>query len=153
VASLSDQVVKLVQVGDVPALMDHMEAMRAESPVLSKVPVDRQRTGNILRTMISSGLMTGVIAEGGCLLVVLCDSFYDSRLQAYEQMFYVRPEYRGNRLAVSMVRIMEQVCTERGAETLSVGSSSGVADERTARLFEHLGYTRLGISLRKELNV
>lgn len=144
---------RLIQIGDVPDIMDHMEAMRAESPALAGVPVDRKRTGTFLRSMIGYDKLTGVVATGGCMLVIITDSFYDSRVHAFEQMFYVRPEYRGNRLAISMVRIVEKLCAERGAETLLVGSSTGIADERTARLYERLGFKRSGIQLRKELHV
>jgi GNAT superfamily N-acetyltransferase len=141
--------------GDIPELMDFMEAMRAEAPAMKNVPVDRDRTGACLEGLWNSQMLFGVIApKRGCMIGLVSANWYDDRLIAYEQMLYVTPEARGrSMLAPRLVGTFVSQARNLGAHEVHVGSSTGIQDERTARLYEVMGFKRSGISLRKELHV
>jgi GNAT superfamily N-acetyltransferase len=132
--------------------MDFMVWMRKEAPNLQQVEVNRRRTGAGLRAMYDTGTLFGVIAPGqGCMIGLVAANWYDDRLIAYEQMLFVMREYRGTRLAVHLIRAFIKEATAKGAYEVHAGSSTGIQDERTIRLYEALGFTRAGISVRKEL--
>lgn len=139
---------------DITQLMNMMEFMRAEAPSMQKVPVDRVYTGTNLSNMLDNGLLFGIISPfKGCILGLISGNWYDPRPMAFEQMLYVIPEARGTRLAVHLISAFVDEAESRGAAEVHVGSSTGIQDERTARLYEAMGFVRSGISLRKELHV
>lgn len=143
--------IRPISQSDIGPLIQMMIAMRLESPSLAaSVTVDVERTWANIKTMIDNETLVGVIADGGCMLGIIGPNWYSSRVEAFEQMLYVKPEKRGTMLGIRLIGMFENIAIERGAAAVHVGSSTGISDERTARLYERKGYSRSGISLSKE---
>jgi GNAT superfamily N-acetyltransferase len=78
-----------------------------------------------------TGIMVGVVAP------YLCGpEFY-----ACDLILYVKPESRGTPAALSLVKEFEIWAKEMGAVEVMLGTSTGIDAEKTACLYERLGYS------------
>ena len=68
-----------------------------------------------------------------------------------QEVIYVRPDKRGTRAAVSLLRTFVEWSREIGAREAFMGTSTNFQPERTARLMEHVGARRVGYSLKMVL--
>ena len=83
----------------------------------------------------------------GYLAATCVQNFYNWRLIATQQMWYVLPEFRGSRAGVRLVRAFEEWARERRCEAIYMGVEHNVANaetERTAHLIGRLGYSMRG---------
>lgn len=56
-------------------------------------------------------------------------------------LFYVKPEYRGSRLFLTMVKKLEKIAIKEEAKAIVIGSSvSGYKEEKFNKIFEKFGY-------------
>lgn len=62
---------------------------------------------------------------------------------ATEMLFYVRPEFRAGRSAVSLLRNFETWGRAKGCGLVAVTANHMAGDERVARLYQRLGYAPL----------
>lgn len=129
------------------------KALGRESPVYSKVLPDDTRTKIILMQMFTNGNTFGFMSDDckGVIFGCTSDAWYDPTLNAYEQMLYVDPGYRGGTMAGKLIRAFENGARERGAKNVFVGSSAGINDVGVSALYKRLGYVAGGASLHKEL--
>lgn len=133
---------------DIPALIALGRAMHAESPRFSRLPYSPERTANTINFLIAHGVV--LIAERGGQAVgmmggmVAPQPFLDS-LHGVELAVYVSPEHRG-RTGMRLIKSFEAWAFDRGADEISLGISTEVDAERTAQLYERLGYRRSGIT-------
>lgn len=134
---------------DINILIKMMLDMREESPALKDVPVNIWRTAENMKAMFAAGTFIGVVDNKGCMLGFVGPNWYSSTVEAFEQMLYVSPEYRNGYSAFRLITAFEKLAQSKGAVSIHVGSSTGIKDEKTAKLYENLGYERSGISLKK----
>ena len=59
-------------------------------------------------------------------------------------MFYVAKEKRGSKAAFMLVHSFIEWCRSRNTTIVSVGSISGIKEERFGQLFERIGFRRAG---------
>jgi GNAT superfamily N-acetyltransferase len=72
---------------------------------------------------------------------------------ASQEVLYVRPDKRGTRAAVRLVKIFNEWSDRIGAVEVFTGIANGFQPERTARFFEHFGFEPVGQYLRRIRNV
>ncbi len=83
-------------------------------------------------------------------LVGMLESYaFTSGVFVVQEVLYVRPDYRGTRAAVHLIKEFFRWGDIVGAREWIVGVSNGFQPERTARLFEHFGAKRAGVFLKK----
>lgn len=70
---------------------------------------------------------------------------------ASDFLIYVLPELRGSTVGLRLIRAFEQKSKELGAVEARLGVTAGIHVERTAQLYERLGYRRDGVLLTKRL--
>lgn len=70
---------------------------------------------------------------------------------ALDQIVYVKPEYRGTKHALGLIRYYEKWAEEVGAAELRLSIASGVHEEKTGKLYSKLGYSHLGSQYRRKL--
>lgn len=129
-----------------------LRIMREESPNYNYAEDDPSWVVENLKRIVEAGSLTGVIHPGkGFLIGAIAHPWYSRRVEAYEQLLYIHPVYRGGMLAVRLIRAWEALARARGAEVSNVGASSGMAEDRTKELYARLGYTFAGPSLKKDL--
>jgi GNAT superfamily N-acetyltransferase len=95
----------------------------------------------------------GVLSSDGELVAIflgfVAPQFFGDGLGAKDLAMYVKPEHRGGMHFVRLVRAFERWAKLRGARVCTLGQSTGVAMDRTRKLFERLGYITTGYSTRK----
>lgn len=86
--------------------------------------------------------------------VIFCSAYktlYSKRVVSEQNMWYVLPEYRGTRVALSLLRAYEYWARSVGASRSFTGSSTKVHAERIKSTLIKLGYDCVGSQLVKEL--
>jgi GNAT superfamily N-acetyltransferase len=127
-------------------------AMRAESSFRDD-PWDDNKVQQ--RCEHPQSFCMGVVTNEGELIAFflgyIAPQFFGSGLVASDLAMYVKPEHRGAMHFVRLVRAFERWAKLRGARVCTLGQSTGVAIERTRKLFEGLGYITTGASTRKRI--
>lgn len=104
---------------------------------------------------VTKGHPTGFVAEEngqviGYLMGVLEEYAFASGVFVVQEVLYVRPDKRGTRAAVHLIKEFVRWGEIVGARELIFGVSNGFQPDRTARLFEKLtGAKRVGLYLKK----
>lgn len=140
---------------DVGAVMEMGRAMHAESPSLRGLDYDEAKVLNLIEFLIANPNSGGVlVAEiegkiGGMLLFFVAEHFFGKDKYASDLCVYLRPEHRGGRGFLRLIRAFETRAGELGVAEKLLGISTGVHPERTAAALTRLGYDRATIGLRK----
>lgn len=110
-------------------------------------------------------LFSGLINGQGCLFVAeaptglvgmmagYCEeSWFTTARVAGEYGVYVAPDARGGGHAVGLIAAFRDWALEQGADLIQMGITTGITTERTALLYERLGFRRTGIIFEHEGN-
>jgi GNAT superfamily N-acetyltransferase len=80
------------------------------------------------------------------------ESMWSGEIHSREVALYINPDFRGRTLANRLISHLEKWSIESGAVSINVGANSGINDNAPAvRLYSHLGYTKVGVSLTKRI--
>lgn len=79
----------------------------------------------------------------------ISEYYFGRDLIASDLLLFVDPCKRGSLAAALLVRSFEEWAFAKGAKEVCPGSSTMVAPERTAKLYERLGYTVVGNLFKK----
>ncbi len=88
------------------------------------------------------GFITGYLSQFG----------YAKESIARDQLIFITPEHRGIGLATLLITEFEKWAKEKGAKLIILSSSAGVEYERTAALYNMLGYETVGIMTKKDVS-
>jgi len=140
---------------DIGALLDLGEALHQESPRWSRIGFNRAKTAEFLASLIlaPTGLVLVAERDGeiyGGILAMAVPHWCSDDVVAQEVSLFVRPDARGHMAAKELIRRMCAWAKDMGAVWLQAGSSTGVDPERTAQLYEHMGFKRCVIGLEVE---
>lgn len=137
---------------DVDGLVELGRAMAAESPRWRRLEYSPARVRNTIEALMSSpdGLVMVARRDGrlaGAILAV-CDANWmsDERI-CQELALYLAPQYRGTMTASRLICAMAAWAKVKGARWVEAGVSTGVHPERTARLYQRLGFHTFMIGL------
>lgn len=137
---------------DIPFIIQTLYELHAESPVYGKVEPDEDYVINNLNNMIQSNTFCSIIEPGkGYMFGVISPTWYDPTWVGYEQILYVRKQYRGSAIAIKLIRRFEEEVKAKGVNKLVVGSTTGIMDAQTEFMYERLGYVRNQNILMKDL--
>ena len=138
---------------DVGLIIDHILALHVESAHYNKVTPNEPYVHNTLTSMIEQPSFIGTIDVDlrGFIFGNANRSWYDPTINAYECLLYILPEHRGTMLAPRMIRQFEKYASRLGCVNVIAGASTLVNTETTLRLYERLGYTRVGNTVTKRI--
>lgn len=88
-----------------------------------------------------SGMVGGVISP----------HFFGNDLIVQDLFIYVHENARHGYLGVKLIKQLEAFADKRGAKVVCLGITTGINEERTAKLYEKLGYTYSGSIWKKEI--
>lgn len=80
----------------------------------------------------------------GMLLAHLTTVCFGQTRIASEDAFYVAPDHRGGFAAVKLLRAYEEWAGAHGAAFADLTVTSGIREDRTATLYDRLGFTQCG---------
>ena len=69
----------------------------------------------------------------------------DNVIKTSVLLFYVKPEYRGSKLFLTMIKNLEKIAVEEKSKAIIIGGSvSGYKEEKFNKIFAKFGYQPLG---------
>lgn len=140
---------------DVPELVSLGRLMAAESPRWSRIAYSPERVERTLRALIGSPQGAVFIARRGgriigTILLLAEPNWMSDEVICQELALFTHPEHRGTFAAARLIAVAIEWSRIKGARWIEAGSGTGVNPERTARLYERLGFTRYLIGLECE---
>ncbi|WP_368647805.1 N-acetyltransferase family protein [Castellaniella ginsengisoli] len=142
---------------DVPALVEMGAGMAAESPRWNRLTYSGERVGNTLRNLIESpdglvlvGERSGGLIAGG-IAAIASPNWMSEEMIVQELALFVRPEFRGSILACRLICGLAEWAKLKGARWVEAGVSTGVSPERTAALYQRLGFKAFMVGLELEI--
>lgn len=137
---------------DLPALLALGERMHAESPHFRQITFSAGKLAETLVDVLDSpnGFLMVGDAKGeiaGVMVGLAVEHWCSTDLVATDLALYVKPEFRGSMLAARLIARYKSWAHALGAKIISVGISTGVNVEQTARLYEAMGFKRFGVLL------
>jgi GNAT superfamily N-acetyltransferase len=137
---------------DVQAIVQLGHELFAESPTWSRLDLCELRLSETVVQLIDSEDGFAWVAERrgevvGCMLGLVDQHWASNARVAQELVLMLTAEARGGMLAVRLITALVAWAQVRGAKVLHVGTSTGIADERVAGLYERLGFSRCSIGL------
>ena len=88
------------------------------------------------------GFMVGYLSKFG----------FAKETVARDQMLFIDPKHRSGGLASTMIKEFEKWSVDKGAKLVMLSASAGIDNEKTAALFNMLGYKTAGIITAKEMS-
>lgn len=85
----------------------------------------------------------------GFLAASIMEYWFTTGIYVSQDVLYVRPDKRGTRAAVKLIKKFIQWGDMLGAREHIFGTLTGFQPERTAKLFEHCGARRVGHYLKR----
>lgn len=148
--------IRYARPSDIPSLVELGRRMHGESPRFARLAFDPERLAGVAANLIPNKDACVLVGDAGGVIIGLfvgfvLQHFFSTALYATDLALYVRPEDRGGSLAVRFLRRFESWATGLGAAECVPGISTEVEVERTARLYERLGYKRSGLIMRRSL--
>jgi len=133
-------------------------AMQEESDYVAVQFDIEQSAQSIIRMVVDNPAGFGALAYDGDKAVGMIAGsvspyFFSKGALASDFVWYVRPEYRGSRTAVKLLKMFSSWAVERGASELYMGVTTNVHATRTGALLQRLGFEHVGGNYRKRLNV
>ncbi|WP_312252724.1 GNAT family N-acetyltransferase [Stenotrophomonas sp.] len=130
------------------ALLLVSEQMHAESEY-RQYPFAIDKMARLFGALIDGQGCVLVAERAGQIVGVMAgyceESWFTPAKVAGEYGLYVVPEARGSRHAVGLVNAFREWALEQGADLIQIGITTGITTERTADLYERLGFRRCGI--------
>lgn len=140
---------------DIGTLLLLAEAMHAESK-WHRMHFDLEKTAVLFRHLIDHPTGCVLVAErdgeviGG--MAGWCDEhFFSQDKFAGEFGVFVQPGKRGGIAAARLLRAFRAWAINAGAAFIEVGITTGVHVERSAKLYEALGFQRAGVVFEAEV--
>ncbi len=153
--------IRQATISDLDALVELGREMVAEAPEYEGLSFNGGRLRKFVRWAMGDGDGLALIAEMpteplktpvGCIVVFPAPYAFADDVFVADLGLYIRPGHRKGRLAVGLVRRVEDWCREQGYDDIQLGVSTGVHLDRTSSLYESLGYRESGRTFRKRLS-
>lgn len=144
---------------DVPALVELGRRMATESPHYAHLPYSPAKMDRLFRSLIDSadGLLVLAEVDGavvGVMAAMVAEHWMSEARIATDFGVYVVAKHRGyGALAARMIKRFRAWAHERGSVQTTLGISTEVCVEQTARFYTLLGLRQFGLLFEVPRNV
>jgi len=90
------------------------------------------------------------VLTGGIVCLTIKD-WFNNQIIAFEQVFYVVPEYRSTQSALLLIDSFVSWAKHMNAGRVQCGTTTGINTDGCVRLYKHFGFNEYGILLDLEL--
>jgi len=147
--------IRVATLDDLPRILELGELLHQESPRWARLSFNRAKAAHFIAHLILEPTGVVFVAEHGGLVVggiagMATAHWSSDDVVAQEVSFFMAPEARGRMAAVRLICALRAWGEMRGAKWLQAGTSTGLDPERTAGLYEQLGFSRCAIGLEVE---
>lgn len=149
-------IIRDATLNDAPDLLRMGELMHHESPRFNKFTFDLDKTRKLIEFLVTNSNGIVIVAERdgkliGMLGGMVSEHFFSRDTYACDFVVFIDPEHRGGSTVIRMIKLFEQRAKDLGAKEVSLGISTEVNTERTANLYEKLGYMRSSVGTIKRI--
>lgn len=128
---------------DVPDAVEMLQALHLESRY-ADYNFDRQKVIDLCHRLIADPQGIALRSPNGLFLGGVGEAWFGKDLCAYEIVTYVIPASRGTFEGPSLVKAYVRQGFALGAIQITICNTTGVQTARTDRLFEQVGFSRMG---------
>lgn len=144
--------IRVATLDDLPRILELGELLHKESPRWSRLSFNRAKAAHFIAHLILEANGVVFVAEHNDVVVggiagMSSPHWSSDDVLAQEVSFFMAPEARGSMVAVRLIGALRAWGEIRGAKWLTAGTSTGLDPERTAGLYERLGFSRCMIGL------
>src|SRR5690625_3519231 len=145
--------VRLALESDMDAIIEMAAANMAET--LPELEYSEDRVRDTVYSYLDTASPTFFVVEDsreviGMLMADILEFRAADGLFTIQEVLYVKPEKRGSRASVILMKQLIEWSENLGAKEIIGGNDNGFNSERTARFLEHFGFQRVGFSMRRE---
>ena len=148
-------IVRPATLDDLPDLLEIARQFIQEAPNYSSRELDEQAlTENLSQVIQGAGTVFVAVQDheiAGGIVCLTTKDWFNNQIIAFEQVFYVKPEYRGTRAALLLIDVFLNWSRQMGAGRVQCGTTTGINTESCVRLYKHFGFNEYGILLDMEL--
>lgn len=149
--------VRNINTEDVEPLIELGRHMHAQSPVFRPYPFHP----HVLRSWFFAAIekpdtfFCAVATEdkeiAGAILACASPMIFSETRMSAELGFFVYEKYRGSRAAFALVNSFQEWSKKQNCVTMDTGVFAGIDNDKAIRFYERMGYEKLGMMMRKEL--
>lgn len=137
---------------DVSFIVNMGEIFHKESPRWSRINYNKAKAAEMISNLISNpnGLVLVATQDKkiiGGIAAIHFQHWSSDDWIVDELSFFMLPEHRGSFSATKLICSLKAWANIKGAAWVYAGTSTGVEPERTAQLYERLGFKRCSIGL------
>ncbi len=141
---------------DKETLLELGRDMHAESPRFSKLRYNDAKAASLFDMLVDNPNGIVLLAEDGDKIIGMMAGFasphfFSFQLFASDFVLYIDPAHRGGTTAMRLIKNFEQWAIELGVAEIVLGVSTEVNAERTAEMYQRLGYEKSGITVIKRV--
>ena len=147
--------VRVATHSDMPCFIENAKRLHSESPKYAIRNLNEKALSENLRSVMD-GVGAIFVAEnngevvGGIVCLTTKDWFNDDVI-AFEQVFYVQPEYRATRAPLLLIDAFVNWAKYMKADRIQSGTTTDISTQGCVRLYEHFGFIQYGIMMDMEL--
>ncbi|MDM1736661.1 GNAT family N-acetyltransferase [Acinetobacter towneri] len=140
---------------DMPSLLAMARQFILEAPNYSGRELDENALEENLTAVIQGQGAIFVtehkdVLTGGIVCLTTKD-WFNNQIIAFEQVFYVVPEYRSTQSALLLIDSFVSWSKHMNAKRVQCGTTTGISTDGCVRLYRHFGFTEYGILMDLEL--
>ncbi|MEQ1298855.1 GNAT family N-acetyltransferase [Acinetobacter soli] len=140
---------------DIPTLVKMGQLFAKESPIYRVRGFIPDKAAAHFDHVINGGGVIFLAEKNGVILGgfvggVATDWQSDYKI-AFDYVVYVSPDERGQGIARALAQCFEFWAKEVGANRVQCGTSTMVNTEHTIKMYESLGFSKVGVFLEKEI--
>lgn len=150
--------VRPIKEGDIEQTVNLCRAVNDETPAYREKGFNESKTRDTITAFAQwrENLICYIVEKDeseivGILGLIVMESPTHDYKYATDIGFFILRPYRGSRAALQMVRAAEALAKTLGASEINMGTSSGIAMEKTVHMYEKMGYKMASYGMVKEL--
>ena len=140
---------------DMPSLLAMARQFILEAPNYSGRELDENALEENLTAVIQGQGAIFVTehkdALTGGIVCLTTKDWFNNQIIAFEQVFYVVPEYRSTQSALLLIDSFVGWSKHMNAKRVQCGTTTGISTDGCVRLYRHFGFTEYGILMDLEL--
>lgn len=87
----------------------------------------------------------------GFYIATVQENWFAPTVTVFEQLLYVKPEYRGTPVAMRLVQSLERAAAALGATRVRAGVTTGVNNEKAISMYKRMGFDEVGTLVQKRI--
>lgn len=141
---------------DIPQVLDCLNSLHLESPEYGTEPKNKRYVqANLTRMLYLDHVLFYVSVDSGIVkgfyIATVQENWFAPTVTVFEQLLYVRPEYRGTPVAMRLVQSLERAAAALGATRVRAGVTTGVNNEKAISMYKRMGFDEVGTLVQKRI--